>query len=331
MKPAAVLAVLIGFFGSAQIIHADLLFTSVPITGSPFGINDSADIVGMSLDGQRTKGFLYSGGLVYTLSVPGSSNTFAYGINNSGQIVGTANGQTGTFGFLEMFGVYSPITVPGASGTTVRGINDADQIVGYFGDSTGRQIGFLNTSDDIFTQISVPGAFSTFPYDINTAGEVVGYFTDSAGNADGFIYSNGIHTTVVVPGSSDTFVYGVNDAGQIVGSFIDSSGTHGFLESNGIFTTFDAPDTLPTSGTFARDINNAGQILVWGDGSGTFLATETVVPEPSLACLTCAVLVGMRILRKQLNNRLRMPSIVSTRSDRRHATLTCDTKNPSCT
>ncbi len=307
MKPATILAVFTGLFGSTQIIHASLVFTSVGITGSPFGLNDYADIVGTSLGGQQTTGFLFSGGLTTTLSVPGSANTFAYGINSSGVIVGTANSlSAGTFGFIRIDDVYTPIAVPGASGTTVRGINDAGLIAGYFSDTTGRQTGFVSTGggstesaliDSSFIPISVPGSFSTFAYSVNSKGEVAGYFTNDAGNASGFLFEDGVYHTINVPKSSDTFVYGINDAGEIVGSFIDESGTHGFLDSNGIFTVFDAPDTLPTSGTFARDINNAGQILVWGNGSGTFLGTE--IPEPGSMCLAGAALAGMLILRKR--------------------------------
>jgi probable HAF family extracellular repeat protein len=308
MKPAAILAIFTGFVGSAQIIHASLVFTSLSITGSPFGLNDSGDIVGTSLGGQRTTGFLYSGGVTTTLNVPGSANTFAYGINNSGVIVGTANGSAGTFGFIRIDEVYTPITVPGASSTTVRGINDDGELVGYSGNTTGRQTGFLSTGssgvtestfiDSSFTPISVPGSFNTFAFRINDKGEIAGYSTNAAGNATGFLFEDGVYETITVPGSSDTFVYGINDAGQIVGSFIDESGTHGFLDRNGIFTVFDAPDTLPTSGTFARDINNAGQILVFGNGSGTFLATE--IPEPDSMCLTGAALAGLLILRKRV-------------------------------
>jgi uncharacterized membrane protein len=312
MKPAIIFAVFTGLSGSTQIIHASVVFTSVGITGNPFGLNDSGDIVGTSLVGQQTTGFLFSGGLTTTLSVPGSANTFAYGINSSGLIVGTANSLgAGTFGFIRIDDLYTPITVPGASGTTVREINDAGQIVGYSADAAGRETGFVITggestesafSESSFIPISVPGSCSTFAYSLNNRGEIAGYFTNDAGNATGFLFEDGVYHTINVPGSSDTFVYGINDAGQIVGSFIDEYGTHGFLDSNGIFTVFDAPDTLPTSGTFARDINNGGQILVWGNGSGTFLATE--IPEPTSMCLAGAVLAGMLIFRKRVQPNL---------------------------
>ena len=299
MKFAAALTVLfIGFFGSAQVSHADLVFTSIAVSGSPFGMNNAGQIIGTYVQEEQIVGFLFSNGVTNLFSAPGSSNTFAYDINNAGQIVGTTTGSAGTSGFLLTGGVILPIDIPGSTGTTARGINDVGQIVGYFGVGTGRQIGFLRASDGSFTEISVPGAFSTFPYSINTAGEVVGNFTDNVGNETGFIYRNGVYNTVAVPRSSDTVVYGVNGAGQIVGSFIDSSGTHGFLESSGIFTVFDAPDTPPTVGTFARDINDAGQILVFSSSAGTFLAAPAApVPEPSTFLLVGTALASILILK----------------------------------
>jgi probable HAF family extracellular repeat protein len=192
----------------------------------------------------------------------------------------------------------------------VRGINDVGQIVGYFSDIPGSQTGFLSTSgggfansglaQTSFASISVPGSSSTFPYSINNKGQIAGYFTDASGYSSGFMFQDGVYYTINIPGSTDTFIYGINDVGQMVGSFIDSSGTHGFLERNGVFTPFDAPDTLPTAGTFARDINDSGQILVFGNGAGTFLATRTQIPEPNTLVLATAVVAGILLLRRQV-------------------------------
>ena len=56
-----------------------------------------------------------------------------------------------------------------------------------------------------------------------------------------------------------TDAYGVNGTDQIVGDYHNGSGIHGFLESGGTYTTLDAPTA--TLGTFARGINDAGQIV----------------------------------------------------------------------
>ena len=75
-------------------------------------------------------------------------------------------------------------------------------------------------------------------------------------------------------GTNGTGATGINDLGQIVGGYSDSSGAHGFLYSDGTYTTID--DALGTS-TIAYGINNAGQIAgQYTDSSGTlhgFLAT----------------------------------------------------------
>jgi probable HAF family extracellular repeat protein len=67
-------------------------------------------------------------------------------------------------------------------------------------------------------------------------------------------------------GASGTAATGVNDMDQIVGSYQDASGnTHGFLLSNGTYTTIDDPDA--TIDTIAHGINDAGHIV--GEFSNT--------------------------------------------------------------
>jgi len=130
-----------------------------------------------------------------------------------------------------------------------------------------------------------------------------------------------------------TFAYGINNAGQIVGSYVDATGTHGFLFSDGTFTTIDDP--LATQGTFALGINNAGEIVglyvdaagdhgfldiggtlttiyplgtqgVTGGATGINDSGEIVgfatIPEPSTLAMNLAVLLGMgrRMGRKRL-------------------------------
>jgi probable HAF family extracellular repeat protein len=63
----------------------------------------------------------------------------------------------------------------------------------------------------------------------------------------------------LAPGPS-TVADGINGSGQIVGAYSDSSfHRHGFLYSNGTYTTLDVP--LASQGTFASGINDAGQII----------------------------------------------------------------------
>ncbi len=61
---------------------------------------------------------------------------------------------------------------------------------------------------------------------------------------------------------------GINSEGQIVGRYTDSSGRfHGFLLSQGVYTSIDVPGALFT---IPHGINNEGQIVGrYGDASGT--------------------------------------------------------------
>ena len=61
-----------------------------------------------------------------------------------------------------------------------------------------------------------------------------------------------------VPGSSLTAATGIDILGRVVGYFVDSSGTHGFLASNGSFTTISYPGAAWTA---AYGVNTAGQVV----------------------------------------------------------------------
>src|SRR5262249_56764590 len=61
---------------------------------------------------------------------------------------------------------------------------------------------------------------------------------------------------------------GNNEAGQIVGVYVNATGQHGFLLSDGFYTTLDDP--LATGGTQAFGINDMGQIVgTYSNASGT--------------------------------------------------------------
>src|SRR3984957_6023073 len=95
-----------------------------------------------------------------------------------------------------------------------------------------------------FQTFNVPGGGGTQSWGINGAGDVVGYFSTANGNL-GFEYNptNQTFTTLTGPaGASDIRAFGINDSGAIVGDYRDSSNNaHGFLYSNGTYTTINGP------------------------------------------------------------------------------------------
>jgi probable HAF family extracellular repeat protein len=288
---------------------------------TPFGINDTGQIVGFFNDSTGTHGFLFAprrddGGhdrhagnsSFTTIDVPGAFTTEARGINTAGRIVGFfLEGLFGPeHGFLFISrrddgehdkhagdGSFTQIDVPGVPGNTaVLDINNVAQIVGGFGDSTGGH-GFVDTRGS-FTAFDVPGAQSTDGSGINDAGQIVGTFnvppppTGGAARNHGFFRdSNGTLTTIEVPGAVDESAGGINNAGQIVGSFdadVSLQHTHGFVRyTNGTFIQLDVPGAMKTS---ASGINDTGQIVgafVDSAGEHGFLATPVFRGTPGKA------------------------------------------------
>jgi probable HAF family extracellular repeat protein len=202
------------------------------------GINDLGQVVG-SFFGATPSGFVGPGGPAfeygsgtYTLLPNFSDFPFPVGINDEGQVVGSEQGLLGgASGFLYSGGTFTRVMDPlnpfWFSSTEFTGINDSGQIVGF---SDVR--GFLYDGST-FTTISDPLA--------------------AAG---------GSHP------EGGTVPVGINNAGQIVGYYNDSAGlAHGFLFSNGNYTTLDDP--LATGGTFITSINNTGQLVgYYNDASG---------------------------------------------------------------
>jgi hypothetical protein len=122
---------------------------------------------------------------------------------------------------------------------------------------------------------------------------------------------NGTYSTIDVPASlgSKTMPEQINDSGVIAGSYTGPDGSfHGFIDQNGVFTTFDDPLGVggsPGFGTFVDGINDQGVIYgTYSDASGNFfgfIATPTAVPEPgSLALLS---VVGLALAARRLRKR----------------------------
>jgi hypothetical protein len=126
-----------------------------------------------------------------------------------------------------------------------------------------------------FTTIDVPfpGVGETAAIGINNRHQIVGFYNDGTGHHS-FIDDEGRFSSIDVsfPGASETSAFGINDRnqndraddrgnrGQIVGQYQDKVGTHGFVDNKGRFSPIDVP--FPgVSATFARDINDRGQIV----------------------------------------------------------------------
>jgi uncharacterized membrane protein len=125
-----------------------------------------------------------------------------------------------------------------------------------------------------FTTIDIPGATSTVALDVNDAGDVVGSYL-VAGRTRGFLLDrNGQVHWIDFPGAVFTRAAGINARGEIVGTYRlpadPPNARHGFLFSEGLFTTIDPPGAVFT---------NPLGISEWGDIVGRFCLTTPCQPH----------------------------------------------------
>lgn len=174
----------------------------------------------------------------------------------------------------------------GGSSSYALSMNDMGQIVGTSQTSSGDTQAFL-WQGGAMTDIGTAGGFNnSTARDINNLGQVLGSSgTVESFSLSSFLWSNGTITTSVVPDFCG--VIGINDTEQIVGfcTITETAFVSGFLFQDGqLIDNFD-PLNFPT---FARDINNSGQVVgsfsvditnytyeafLWQDGAATELGT----------------------------------------------------------
>ena len=129
-----------------------------------------------------------------------------------------------------------------------------------------------------FMNIDYPGADFTSVGGINDSAAVVGYYFGGDGVVHGFLYNGTAYSDLDYPGSSATGAAGINNSGVITGYHDDAGGTHGFLDNQGSFSSFDCPGT-GVGGTNPHGINNNGVVVgvcYQQSGIGGFIDTNGV-------------------------------------------------------
>ena len=177
---------------------------------------------------------------------------------------------------------FTPFDVPGSVSNAAFGLNGDGAVVGTFLDGVGKQHGYL-LSGGTFTTIDYPGAMATQAVGISSNGDIVGYHQDASGMPGGgyrgYLLRQGNFTDINHPTHLNTMPTRITDGGLIVGCVhdTDTMGTmHGFLYSNGDFSTLDMgasmnngvmPDGSLTAGLVTDMMTNMTHGYLAGGGN----------------------------------------------------------------
>lgn len=257
------------------------------------GINTAGTIVGdfcvICKNGFEVKhGYILSQGTFTQIDFPGAGSTRPLGINDGGSIVGYywfPNQNSKTHGFLFSAYVFTSIDYPGADQTHAIGIDRAGDIFGGYcsgGNSCyapGEAVHGYMLSGGIFTTIDFRGAIFTEVWNQDRAGQIAGRYQDASGLFHVFLLSNGSFISIDFPSAAETapgsysVVGGINAGGDIAGSYCTaepctnpSPSVHGFLLSEGVYTTVDFPGA---TATLSAGVNSSDDVVgVYFDSVG---------------------------------------------------------------
>ncbi|MCA9440697.1 MAG: hypothetical protein KC964_07825 [Candidatus Omnitrophica bacterium] len=237
----------------------------------PEGFNDHGQILGeinSATGGAWTAIYDPASGTVRSLGPLGGSNGYATSLNNRGEVVGLSM-QTWTApesGFVWSSST-AKVIVPKATGVAMAafyGINDHGDIVGYQVTSRGYPI--LRSATGTTTTLNTLGYGLSVAMGINNNHQIVGY--------------SGVESLIVRPV--------VNLIDGIFSGFTKVKAhrpdrSHAFLWEDGVL--MDLNDLIPEDSGWeliqAHDINDAGEIVGWGNYRGkehAFLLTPLNAP-----------------------------------------------------
>jgi uncharacterized membrane protein len=240
---------------AAGLAQAQGTYTQIDFPGALdtacFGINKAGDITGDYLDSMNINhGFLLSGGTYTTIDYPGAQSTSLYRINDLGEIVGVADDNSFLYDLNTQ--TFTSISYPGASRTFALSINNAGVIAGFYASPEAYGIGFELVGSSY--RSLPPLKAHEYVWGITGMGGLVGY-AEYTGSFD-FSFNHGRYQKVTIPDANLALILGVNKAGTaLVGTYDSGSG---FVYQKNVLQPLKFPGG---GGTYAYDVNNAGEVV----------------------------------------------------------------------
>lgn len=248
--------------------------------GGAYALSNSGNVAGtVSNTAGSGQGFLYTHNQFIPLgSPPGFTDNNANGVNNAGQVVGQLYGPAGNHAYLYDAGSMIDLGSLEPSGAAVANdINDAGQVAGWSASASGTRYQAFVYSNGVMHGLGfLPGGTYSYANAINNSGQVTG--SSSLGGSDpgytsehAFLYDHGVMKDLGTLGGAISKGFGINDAGQVAGvSYTilgNSQDFRAFLYANGAMR--DLGTVVPGANSWARGINNRGQVVGWYDvGTG---------------------------------------------------------------
>lgn len=178
--------------------------------------------------------------------------------------------------------VFTVVDYPNSIWISLGRSNNLNQTVGWYSLPSG-YFSFMYDNGNFNTINFNMSQILPYPVSINDHGDIAGTYLDGANNShqSGFFFSGGIFQKIDLPGSNFTAVSAINNSDQMVGTYRIGDDIQGFLYQEGVFTTLTTP--LGTN-VWARDINSAGDMVVWvvdtrggmNNGTGSYLVKDDV-------------------------------------------------------
>lgn len=299
----------------------------------PYALNNQGQVVGFTYSEAGPYAFLYSDGAMTALGTLGGNISGALDINDSGQIVGWSetasgaihgftysNGSMLDFGGVQISAINNSgqlllvnadgdvsiytggdtVGISGVSGSDyyASALNNLGQVVGneLLAGGVWRALLYFNGEQ---IELGTLGGTGGEAYDINDAMQIVGQADAEDGMKHAFLFQSGIMIDLGTLGGS-SLAHGINNSGLIVGDAVDADGvSRAVLFSDGAVLDLnalivDGDDTLLS---FARGINDAGQIIALGADGRTYLLNP--VPLPAAAGLFASGLLGLAAARRR--------------------------------